>query len=734
MKRVFTSLVLLLALFEAFSQAPVQEKVIQAKVIGGNIKVDGKIEESEWFSGLPAKDFWSQFPNDTTLCQVQTEIYMAYDENTLFVAAKCYSTGKKYVIPSLRRDFRAGGNDNLTLVFDPFNDRTNAFVFGMNPMGVMREALIANGGRESADFNESWDNKWNGASVIEDGYWSCELAIPFSSIRYREGSQDWNFNSYRFDTQTNTRSTWNHIPQNQIIMSLAYMGNIHFEKPLEKPGSKVSIIPYLTGGVTKDYQANTPANSNFNAGADAKVAITPALNLDLTVNPDFSQVEVDRQVINLDRFEIFFPERRQFFLENADLFASFGSARINPFFSRRIGIGRDSSGLVVQTPIAYGARLSGKLNDDWRAGLLNMQSMQGGKDGIPNANFSVAAVQRKVFSRSNVGLIFANKESFSQQENIEVPSPYNRVLGLDYNLASSDNKWVGKAFYHQVFSPDKSIKASEKFAHGAFLEYRDRPHAFRWDHQWVKDGFNPEIGFVPRRDFFRMAPSAEFFFYPQNKWVNQFSIGLRSEIFWKPEYGKTDHTYSLFFDSDLKNTAMLRGSINHNYIYLFDAFDPSRSGGKKLDKDTDYNFVNFQGSYVSDQRKKLFYRVEPTVGAYFNGWLASFTGSLTYRYQPFGSIEMNFNYSHVALPKPYATANLLLVGPRIDLTFSRKVFLTTFIQYNNQIDNLNINARLQWRYAPVSDFFLVYTDNYDSVNWGTKNRALVAKWTYWLNL
>jgi Domain of unknown function (DUF5916) len=707
---------------------------ILAKRIKGEIKIDGKLTESDWFGGTPAKDFWTQFPNDSTLCPVQTEVYMAYDDQTLYIGAKCYIIGQDFVITSLRRDFRAGGNDNITFVFDSFNDRTNAFVFGMNPLGVNREALISNGGRTSLDFNENWDNKWIGESFVADTFWSCELAIPFSSLRFRKGSQDWNFNCYRFDTQTNTRSTWNHIPQNQIIMSLAYMSNIHWEEPLNTTGSSVSLIPYLTSGWSKDFLANTPGKSNFTGGADAKVALTPALNLDLTVNPDFSQVEVDRQVINLDRFEIFFPERRQFFLENADLFSSFGNARINPFFSRRIGIGRDSSGLIVQTPIAYGARLSGKLDNNWRLGVLNMQSMQGARDGIPNANFSVLAVQRKLFARSNIGAILVNKQSFSQDKSIEIASPYNRVAGLDYNLASSDNKWLGKAFFHQAITSDNSFKAGQKFAHGAFLTYIDRAYSFTWDQQWVRAGYNPEVGFTPRRDYFRIAPAAQLFFYPQNTWLNQHSLGLETEVFWKPEYGKTDHTISLFWDSDLKNTAMLRGSLNHNYIYLFEPFDPSRSGGKALDKDTEYNFLTLEGSFVSDQRRRLNFRLEPTLGKYFNGWLASFTGGLTYRYQPYGSIEMTFNYSHIALPRPYATANLLLVGPRIDLTFSRKVFLTTFIQYNNQINNLNINTRLQWRFAPVSDFFLVYTDNYDSLNWGTKNRALVAKLTYWLNL
>ena len=301
----------------------------------------------------------------------------------------------------------------------------------------MREALISNGGRSTDDWLAEWDNKWKGESAIFDDYWSCEIAIPFSTIRFPEGEKSWNFNSYRFDTQSNTRSTWQPIPQNQIIMSLAYMGNMTWEEAPAVAGKSISIIPFLAGGVARNHEEGLPSETDFSFGGDAKIAITSGLNLDLTINPDFSQVEVDQQVINLDRFEVFFPERRQFFLENSDLFGTFGDDLANPFFSRRIGVATNAADEAFPTPIYYGARLSGKLDNNWRIGLLNMQTARDEDNNLPSYNYTVAALQRKVFSRSNIGVILVNKQNFgdNQSDTTTYYSDFNRVLGIDYNLA-----------------------------------------------------------------------------------------------------------------------------------------------------------------------------------------------------------------------------------------------------------------------------------------------------------
>jgi hypothetical protein len=695
------------------------------------IELDGNLDEAAWFSGQPADNFWTYFPNDSTLANPRTEIFMTYDDKFLYVAAKCYSTGNDYITPSLRRDFQAGGNDNITFLFDPFLDNTNAFVFGMNPFGVTREALIANGGNNPrSDWNSAWDNKWKGSSAIHEGYWSCEIAIPFSTIRFNSGSKEWNFNSYRFDTQSNTNSSWQRIPRQQIIMTLAHMGKMTWEEPLQKQGSNISIIPYASGSYARNTEDGEEDAYLSNAGLDAKVSITSSLNLDLTLNPDFSQVEVDEQVINLDRFEVFFPERRQFFIENMDLFGSFGTRRINPFFSRRIGSAyNEVTEENQQVPIIFGARLNGKLDNNWRLGVMNMQTAK--KDEIPAFNYSVAVLQRKMFSRSSLGLIVVNKQTLSAPDSLEL-APYNRVIGVDYNLASENNNWNGKVFYHQALTPEN---ADKQFAHGAWLEYEQRNYSIKWQHNYVGENYEVETGFVPRTGYFNLAPEARWNFYASSdSKIDKHGPGIEARVFFDSSFGKTDHTVEAFYDLRFRNNSNLRATFQNDQIYLTDEFDPSRTDSKPLPADSTYTFSTFRANYRSDQRKKISYRFSTQLGQFYNGHKYSLNTNLGLRIQPYVKIGLDINYNRIALPESYATADLYLIGPRIDLTFTKSIFLTTFIQYNNQADNFNINTRFQWRFAPVSDLFIVYTDNYVANDFRHKNRAIVAKLTYWFNL
>lgn len=711
-----------------------EERMLMLKKTSQKITLDGVLEEAAWHSGIPARNFWENFPTDSMLSKTQTEVYMVYDDQFLYVAAKCYASGKNYIVPSLKRDFRAGGNDNITFLFDPFKDNTNAFVFGMNPLGVMREALISNGGQSRDDFNESWDNRWEGVSRIYDDHWVCEMAIPFSTLRFNEGSKEWYFNCYRFDTQSNTRTSWNRIPQNQLIMSLGYMGRMLWEEPLEKTGANISVIPYVNTNFKHDIENGKKGEFHLNAGGDAKIGVTSGLNLDLTFNPDFSQVEVDEQVINLDRFEVFFPERRQFFLENADLFGSFGFEDANPFFSRRIGVAQDTAtGNGLLNPIYYGARLSGKLDNRWRLGFLNMQAAKDEVNGLPSYNYTVAALQRKVFSRSNVGLIFVNKQTFSELDSNDFYLPYNRVAGLDYNLASKDNKWTGKVFYHQSFLSAADDK-SDRFAHGANIAYQDRQFRLQYRHQKIGENYSAEVGFVPRTDFFKINPAFNWFFYPTKGSLNNHGPGFATQIFWRPEFGLSDRRLQFFWEFNFNNSAMSMATFQNDYTYLFEEFDPTGTDAQPLPAGRAYRYSRVQGFYFSDTRKKFSYFSTFIAGQFFTGKQIGLSSEFTYRYQPYGQVSLNVNYNYIRLPAPYATATLILIGPRIDLTFSKKTFFTTFIQYNNQIKNININTRFQWRFAPVSDFFLVYTDNYSSDAFIGKGRTLVAKLTCWLNI
>lgn len=736
---------LLLLSFFLFGYLQAQPNITIRKATG-SIVLDGDLSDAGWLNTDVATNFQQFFPYDTSLANAQTEVRIAYDDQFIYVGAKMFNLGpRKYVTPSLRRDYRGEANDGISIVLDTFKDRTNAFIFGINPFGVQREGLVSDGGSTSrSSFSLNWDNKWYAEVKTYEGYWIAEMAIPFKTIRFKEGLSSWNVNFYRIDSQYAERSTWSPIPRNFDIINLAFNKELIWDIPLSTPGPNVSIIPYIAGNSSKNYEEGTPTENKIQVGGDAKIGIGPALNLDLTINPDFSQVEVDEQVTNLDRFEIFFPERRQFFLENADLFANFGMDQTRPFFSRRIGVARDSStGQNIQNTIYGGARLSGKINNNTRIGVMTMQAAEDPEINLASTNYTVATLQQKVFKRSNIGMILINKQAFQDSIGAEFtnqPLSFSRVAGLDFNLATSDNRWTGKAFYHHSFDEEKLDSA---FAFGGFLNYS----TFKWNVEvltrHVGANYNPEVGFVRRTDIQQLASTTWYNFYPASGIMQSHGPGFDFDMVRNQTYGFLDWDYNFMYRIRFRNTATFNMRLREEYTYLFDAFDPSGSDGLELPADTDYQNYLVIANYSSDARKRLSFDLSTRSGGYFNGNRVSFNGNLTYRYQPWGFASLNFSYNRIRLPEPYTSSNLYLIGPRIDFTFSRKVFWTTFVQYNSQINNLNINSRFQWRFKPVSDLFIVYTENYfaESFENGTvfevgkpKTRALVLKLTYWLNL
>ena len=754
---------LLLALGLIGTHCFAQLQGISIKRAQGKIQLDAELNEPDWSSAEAASNFQQYFPSDTAHSNVKTEVKLTYDEHFIYVGAVIRSVaGRGYITPSLRRDFRGEANDGISVVFDTFKDRTNAFLFGVNPFGVQREGLIANGGSDGGeDFTLNWDNKWYSQTKIHDDHWIAEMAIPFKSIRFKENLDSWFINFYIIDSHFAERSTWARINRNYDIVSLAFNRELKWDNPLPHPGPNVSLIPYITAGTEKDFEKGLPSHNNLQIGGDAKIAISPALNMDLTVNPDFSQVEVDQQVTNLDRFEIFFPERRQFFLENADLFANFGVDGTRPFFSRRIGVTRSiTTGQNIQNTIYGGLRLSGKVNNNTRIGLLNMQTGEDAENDLPSTNYTVATFQHKVFARSNFAVVAMNKQAFQNGINGDFtlsPENYNRLIGVDYNLASKSNVWNGKAFYHHSFQPNNPDSA---YAYGGYLNY----NTLRWNVGFftrnVGKNFNPEVGFVRRRDIRQFASTSWYNFYPKKGKIQSHGPGFDQDLVYNTSItnptdgianflntsfnmGVLDYDINFMYRIKWKNTSSFNVRLRKEYTYLFSSFDPSGSGGLALPAGTEYSPLLIVAEYISDARKKLFYNLATRSGQYFNGTRANISGSLSYRYQPLGFASLNFSYNRINLPKPYNSADLFLIGPRIDLTFTRNLFWTTFVQYNSQIDNLNINSRLQWRFKPVSDFFLVYTDNYfaetnyrgDWIYLGRpKLRALVIKFTYWLNL
>jgi len=710
----------------------------------GPIVVDGKLNEAAWTNISEIAPFNQNFPYDTGMAIHQTRVKVTQDKNFLYIAAVCYQ--KKYVVRSLRRDFENSSTDIFTVLIDPFRDKLNGFYFAVSPYGVQKEQLIYN----SNETNINWDNKWYSNVTRYDDRFEVEMAIPFKTLRYKttEGINTWNINFIRNNLYDNEKSCWAKIPRNFRLLDISFNGSMEWKQPPPKPGTNISLIPFIAGENKRDFVKGMPANAKLSAGMDAKVAITPSLNLDLTLNPDFSQVEVDKQITDLSRFELFFPEKRQFFLENSDLFSGFGLQSANPFFSRRIGIyNNPQKKSNVQVPILAGARISGRLTNKLRIGLLNMQTAASEADSLPSINYMAASAQRKIGARSNLAFLFVNKESSLNEKSSTFLHKSNSLAGAEFNYGSANGRVDGKIFFHKVIS-SKSL--GESYNIGAKINVVKKHIQLNTSINDIGKNFIAEVGYVPRLNIIRHATNLSYLIFPKGKLskkVNTIKITPDYDV----NYGKldkrvTDFDAGLFFTVQFQNSAELSGSfVRMDYTYLFRDFDPTNKyepGKMLLKKGSSYTYFSNRIGLRSSFVNAFNYDVQLKAGNYFNGTLLSLQNTISYRWQPFGSLSLDVNYNRIRLPDGFNKADFLLIGPRLDLTFTKAVFFTTFLQYNNQNNNININSRFQWRFKPVSDFFLVYTDNYYAQDdplhsiqsFGKKNRALVAKLTYWFNL
>jgi hypothetical protein len=648
---------------------------------------------------------------------------MAYDDRNIYLSAVCYhALPGPYYVESLRRDFAFGKNDNFLLFIDPFDDQTNGFSFGANAAGAQWDGIMYGGG--SVDLN--WDNKWISVVKNDPEKWVLEMAIPFTSIRYKKGIAEWGINFSRLDLKTTEKSSWAPVPRQFPTASLAYTGILKWDVPPPEQGTNISIIPYALAGVSKNYESARAATIPKKLGTDIKIAVTSALNLDLTINPDFSQVEVDRQVTNLDRFELFFPERRQFFLENGDLFGNFGYSTIRPFFSRRIGLG---------VPIHAGARLSGKLNKDWRIGLMDMQTARIKESNLPGQNFAILSLQRRVFARSNIGILFVNKESVDyhpeRDSSKTIYSKYNRNIGIEYNLASANNIWTGKALLLKSFSPKQQGK---DFVQAANLQYNRRKWNIMFQEEYVGRNYTAEVGYVPRNGYFKINPTAARLFFPRGSKVLSHGPRVSALYFFNEKIQTTDRMNMLSYAVNFRDQSAASVSLVDEYVKLLQPFDPTNSGRDTLARNTAHQFYAWRIDFVSKPQSVFTYTFNTRWGGYYaGGTRLILAGEVGYRVQPYASLLINASYNDIRLPHPLSNASFWLVGTRLDVTMTNTIFFSTFLQYNQQTKNINVNSRFQWRYQPASDLFIVYTDNYYPAPFSVRNRALVLKLTYWWN-
>ena len=736
MRKILLNSILIFSLLISSVIIAQEKKELFVNSIKEAIKIDGLSNEIQWEKAKWAKDFWMWRPTDTLQAIKQTQFKMLRDEQNLYILIEVTTNGNTFTTPSLKRDFEWYESDSVTLLFDTFNDQTNAFSFATNPLGLKSDGLMSGGNQNyRTDRNYAWDTKWIVETKIEEGKYTAEFKIPFSAFFYDNTQTSWRFNIFRRNFEGNETSSWTQTPQNQTIGNLAFMGKMIFKKPLKKAQNPISIIPYLSTAKFEDFENNI-RNFNYSVGGDVKIPIGNALNLDLTLNPDFSQVEVDDQVVNLTRFAISFPEKRQFFTQNDDLFKDFGANNdVAPFFSRRIGVSEDLDGNIIENKIIAGARLSGKLNSNLRLGFLNILTDADIVNEIPSNLNTVFTLRQKVFTRSNVSFFFIDRRTTEEYDFISKEEKKNSVTGIEYNLASPDSKWTGRAFFHKSFTDGLD---EDDIISGIRLQRNTLRNSVEMEVIHGGEDFRSNLGFYRRTGFLKLSPEYTYRIYPKNPNVTSYEFSERTFFVFNPtiNYKLTDRWFISTFRKRYLNNTSLDLRIINRYEFLPDGFDPTRSSnGINLPSNSSYNFTDIELGYRSDRRKKFNFESKISYGSFYNGTKFAVENEFKWRKQPIFNASMIVNFNAIKLPEPYSSKDIWLISPKLDFTFTKTLFWTTFVQYNSQGENLGVNSRLQWRFAPLSDLFIVYNDNYISTdNFSPRYRSFNLKLTYWLNI
>lgn len=733
MRTVFLLLfVLMFRPLKAQEQPILTEFNLGISKITEQIRIDGKLDEAAWLNATATSEFLNKWPRDEGFAINQTEAWVMYDNNFLYVAAINYQKKEDLVIATLKRDNPSyfWNSDGFSVVLDPYNQKTNGFLFGVNAAGAKMEGIVSlENSRTRPDVN--WDNIWHSSVTVHDDYWVAEIAIPFKSINFDPTKEEWGINFVRNDMKRNEYSTWSHVPQGFPGIDLGHLGTIKLNQTLPNTKQRVILQPSVLTSANRDYSDETEFAGDVEVGLDAKIPIGSKLKMDLTVNPDFSTVDVDQQVTNLSRFSIQFPEKRAFFLENSDLFSGFGTWGVRPFFSRRIGL---NEGEIV--PILFGSRLTGNVSDNLRVGAMSVQTRS--VSGSNANNYTVLAAQQNVWGRSSFKALITNKNAYA---NGSFQDDFNRTIGAEYHFMSQNNRLRGNVRYHWSQTEDRLDDAS--FA-GVTMMYDNGNFYTGITIDRLGDNYINELGFSARsfqydaaRDtlvrvgFQFMNPWIGYIHRPESDWVNSHEFSTWSVASFENNGSFIDRVTSLNYVLQTRDLGTFEVALRNSKVRLL--YETNLIGGDEFLPAETYDFNYFNLEYDSDERGMLSGGADLSYGGFYNGTRLFVGGRINVRAQPWGNFGVRYVMNKVDLPDNYGSATLHLIGPQAEVSFSKELSWTTFLQYNTQAENFNVNSRLQWRFAPMSDLFVVYNDNYDTEGFGIKNRGMVVKMSYWIN-
>jgi len=723
--RLFAATAWLLSAPALLSAEDEAVRVAQAARIEGAPVLDGVPSEPVWERAVPLADFVQADPHEGQPASEKTEVRILYNDETIFFGVTCYdSQPEGIVVTDVRRDSDLSEMDSFRIILDTYRDRQNGFVFGTNPAGLEYDGQVVNqgeggaagGGRAQSGagggFNKNWDASWQVKTHINDLGWMAEFAIPLRSLRYSSGKlQTWGVNFQRSIKRLREETYWAPIGRAFNLYRLSSAGEL---AGLElKTPRNFKVTPYGLVAVQRDFVGSDETDVDPEVGVDAKLGVTPSLNLDLSYNTDFAQVEVDEQQINLTRFNLFFPEKRPFFLENAGLLTVGKGNDVNLFFSRRIGIGQD--GLPV--PIIGGARLSGKTHG-FNVGFLDMQTDD--VDGVtPDNNFAVARVSRELKNRSSLGAVFVNRAATGSGA---LPESWNRTWGVDGRLGIGEG-WTFDGFAARTETPGASSVERALNARG---EYKNSLVRAGLEYTEVGEDFNPEVGFL-RRDNYRSV-EANFFtnvLTPSIAWLRELRPHTSWNTFWDFEGFKETSNWHIDSHIDFENGWFLSPAVNLTLEGLKAPFEIYP--GIFVAPGT-YRNSELAWRFNTDRRKWIALNFDLDYGGFFSGHKSTYGPTLTIRRGSKLQTSLRYAYNDVDLKEGAFTTKL--AQWRLSYSVTPSVNLQSLVQYNDRADNWSVNMRFSWLRTAGTGLFLVYNETQGLSGFGPLDRSFVVKYTY----
>ncbi len=722
---------LLLGALPAPGQAPANAPLpprptLAALSIAEPVKVDGLLDEEVWQRADVAANFIQREPNPGQPATEPTEVRVVFTESTLYIGIRALAADPGLIVgEEMQRDGALFRDDSVLVLLDTFNDDRNSYFFEVNPNGAFTDALVTDEGR---DFNVQWDAVWRAvARRIPEG-WSAEMEVPFATLRFDPKQDTWGLNVRRLIRHKNEEVFWAAIPLQANLFRVSLSGDLTGIRGPE-PGLNLRVKPFAVGSAS---ELQTPggkvSDEDGDVGLDVKWGITRTMTLDLTYNTDFAEAEVDDQLINLTRFSLFLPEKRDFFLENAGIFefgfSPPGTPFLKPFFSRRIGI----SPLGTVVPIDWGVRLTGRTGP-WSLGLLDAQTDSYDLSPFgeqPEDNWGVVRIKRNLGQRSNVGFIATNRH----QEEVGT----NRVYGLDGDFKPNQNTTFS-AFYTRsetdnIFLPGD---AGDDWAGGGRAIWGGPTSFFAFDVLQIGEDYNPESGFLLRSNIRRYVP--RFSLAPRAATrgrVRNYIYAMTADII----TGIDNETQTIGVGAHLFGVTLQSGDTYVLFAdYYLDRVPAPFQIGDVVVPAGEYQYNHAGITFVTNDARRLAVGGFALAGTYYGGDRLSSSLNLGVRASKYLRSDTTWVHNDIQLPGGTFTSNI--VRQRLGLSFSPTLFTNTYIQFNEAFELLSLNLRFNWLYRPGADLFVVFNQNWSAPSFSdlTKgDREVILKFTYLFEL